>query len=197
MTWSVRLAADEACDPVAPFLSPDLLLVQNIGPELHFDMALAAPDEVSNRNGLTAKRGLHTAVVIQLFSDRRLPEGVAALDDLDPDPRGWWGDSVDRQDDEDEIGSLLWTLRRAPLDNDTVLRAIDYAQQALAVIVRQGAVARFTVAAEGQYRPKIDPTAGLLALKVDGYSADGTKRYATRFEVLWDQIDTLRRQGIS
>ncbi len=197
MAWSVRLAADEACDPVTPFLTPDLLLKVNIGPQLAFDYGLAEPDETHNRGGLTAKRGLHTAIILQLFCDRRLPEDVEPLDELDPDPRGWWGDSVDRQPEEDDIGSLLWTLRRAPLNENTVRRAEDYARQALAIIIKQGAVARFDVVCEGQHRPDIDPTAGLLAIKIDGYGEDGTKRYATRFEVLWDQIDTLRRQGIS
>ena len=192
MAWSVRLAADEACDPVTPFLSPDLLLTENLGPQLAFDYGPAEPDETHNRQGLTAKRGLHTAVILQLFSDRRLPEEVAPLDELDPDPRGWWGDSVDRQPGEDEIGSLLWTLRRAPLTDDTARRAEDYAQQALAVIIRQGAVVRFDVVCEPQHQAT---GTGLLAIKVDGYGEDGTRRYATRFQVLWDQIETLSRQG--
>lgn len=196
MTWQIRLRESEACEPT-PFLSPDILLVDNIGPELRFDFGLAEPDEVRNRMGLTAKRGLHTAIVIQLFSDRRLREDQAPLDDLDPDPRGWWGDSVDMRRDlgEDDLGSWLWTLRRSELTPETIAKAIEYSHLALDPIKRQGAVARFDVRAEGIRLPLVDPTASALALAIDGFSRGGAQRYASRFEVLWDQVAALAAQG--
>lgn len=194
MSWSIRLAADEGCEAEVPFLSPDLVITQAIGPAIHFDHLLAEPVEVGNRGGFSARRGLHTAVVIQLFSDRRLPDGVSPLDELDPDPRGWWGDTIDRQDGEDDIGSLLWTLRRAPLNKDTTDRAEDYCREALQCLVDQGAVARFDVACEGQRGPNIDQTAGLLAIAIDGFAQDGSRVYSQKFQVLWDQIDALRRE---
>ena len=196
MTWQIRLRENEACEAM-PFLSPDILLVQNIGPELHFDYGLAEPDEVRNRMGLTAKRGLHTAIIIQLFSDRRLREDQDPLDELDPDPRGWGGDSVDVRRDlgEDDLGSWLWTLRRAPLTTETLARAVEYTHLALDPIKRQGAVARFDVRAEGIRLPLVDPTASALALGIDGFSRDGARRYTSRFEVLWDQVAALARSG--
>lgn len=194
MAWAIRLRDDEACAPT-PYLSPDLLIVNAIGPELSFDMALAEPDERSNRGGLTAKRGLHTAVVIQIFSDRRLEDGMLPLDPLDPDPRGWWGDTVDlrRERGEVEIGSHLWTLRRAILTGETIAIAKEIVEVALQPIVDQGAVARFDVFCEGLNGGAVDQTSSILAIKVDGFGQDGSRRYSQRFEVLWEQVENLRR----
>lgn len=197
MGWKIRIRQDEACEDPAPFLTPDLVMTQNIGPALAFDYALAEPDEANNRMGLTAKRGLHTAVILQLFCDRRLRADMAPLDDLDPDPRGWWGDTVDLREDmgERQIGSHLWTLRRAPLVDETLRRAEEYCREALQPLIDQGAVARFDVVCEGQFGGAVDPTSGLLAIKIDGYSREGSRQYAQHFEVLWDQVATLARQG--
>ena len=61
---------------------------------------------------LLADGGLQTAVLVSLFSDRRVRE-----DELQPGVstrRGWWGDRL--SDDNDEIGSRLWLLRQGEAD---------------------------------------------------------------------------------
>lgn len=193
MAWAIRLRDGEACDPTTPFLSPDLVIVEADGATVGFDYVLAGTDETRNRGGFSAKRGLHTAVAIQLFSDRRWIEGQDILDERDPDRRGWWGDSVDLQPGEDEIGSWLWTLRRSDLTPETLAKAREYALLALQPLVDQGAVVRFEVECQGLRGTPIDPTAGVLVIKVDGYGRDGSKIYATRFEALWKQIEAMRR----
>lgn len=192
MAWAIRLRDGEACDPTTPFLSPDLVIVDADGASVSFDYVLAGADETRNRGGFSAKRGLHTAVAIQLFSDRRWIEGLEVLDPRDPDRRGWWGDSVDLQPGEGEIGSWLWTLRRSDLTPETVARAREFSLMALQPIIDQGAVARFDVVCQGLRGTPIDPTAGVLVIQIDGYGRDGSKVYATRFEALWDQIEAMR-----
>lgn len=72
--------------------------------------------------------GLQTAVILSLFTDRRCDP-----DDLPPeenDLRGWWGDVVPPVDG-DQIGSLLWLLKREKQLASVVAKARDYAQAAL------------------------------------------------------------------
>ena len=95
----ISLRTDEACDP-QPFLLWDTVWVQDridaVGG--YGDFALAQPDETLNKGGLQARRALHTAILIQLFTDKRLPDDQR-LDDGSDDPRGWFGDSLPFDDD--------------------------------------------------------------------------------------------------
>ena len=77
---------------------------------------------------LLADTGLQTAVLVSLFSDRRvreeeLPSGVSTR-------RGWWGDRL--ADDNDQIGSKLWLLRREKQTAQVLVRAEGYCREALA-----------------------------------------------------------------
>ncbi len=62
---------------------------------------------------------LQTVIIISLFTDR-----VAGDDDVinGDDRRGWWGDL----DEEHNIGSRLWLLRRKKLDHSVAWKAEDY-----------------------------------------------------------------------
>ena len=199
MGWRIRIREGEACDPVQPFLSPDLVIINNFGPQIGFDFALAEPDEVRNKKGLRAKSGLHTAIIIQLFSDRRAQDGDELPDDRNPDLRGWWGSSVDVRTDlgEGELGSRLWLLQRSVLTTEVVNKAREYCIEALQPILDQGAVASFDVQCEGQFGGPVDPVSGLLAIHIGAFSQSGDKVYAQKFQALWQQQDTLRRQGES
>ena len=78
--------------------------------------------------------GLETAVLLSLFTDRRvrpeeLPPGVSWR-------RGWWGDGLN--DDQDQTGSKLWLLHRAKRTPDLLVRARGYASEALAWLVGDG-----------------------------------------------------------
>ena len=83
---------------------------------------------------LASDRGLTTAVVLSLFADRR-----AEADDVPPsgdarDRRGWWADQFAAVEG-DRLGSRLWMLDRSKGTNETLLRAKQYATEALAWMV--------------------------------------------------------------
>lgn len=92
---------------------------------LGWDNATGAGDLRLDGVDLAADDGLGTAVLVSLFTDRRvrpdeLPEG-------DSGRRGWWGDVLG----EDEIGSRLWLLSREKRTADVLVRAEAYAREAL------------------------------------------------------------------
>ena len=92
---------------------------------------------------LASARDLETAVILSLFTDRRA-DADDELPDGGDDRRGWWGDGLaDRP-----LGSRLWLLARAKVTRETRLRAIEYAQEALAWMVDDGVADRVEVDAE-------------------------------------------------
>jgi len=193
MAWRIRLRGAEGCEE-QPFLSPDLVVVATeTGARL--DFARAEADEVRNTGGLRSKEGLHTAILIQLFSDARAAEQDVLPDDLDPNRRGWWGDSVAPAEEQSGhvLGSRLWTLSRATLDDNTAVLANDIVRTALQPIVDQGAVARFDVETSSNYQSPAGNGTGILAIGIRGYGRDGALSYDQRFEVLWEQIKNMRR----
>lgn len=117
---------------------------------------------------------LETAVLISLFTDAR-----ADPDDKLPgapgDVRGWWGDTVDGP--PDPLGSKLWLLSREKQTNQVRLRAEDYARDALAWMIEDGAADRIDVAASF-------PRLSWLVLQVDIYRQD-TIVFTGRFGPFW------------
>lgn len=93
---------------------------------------------------LALDKGLNTAVLISLFTDRRAEEG----DDL-PDPqgdrRGWWGDGLNGG--HDLIGSRLWLLTRRKVTPETRRLYEEYTREALAWLVDDGVAASLDVSA--------------------------------------------------
>ena len=80
---------------------------------------------------LASDRGLVTAMVLSLFTDRR-----AEADDVPPsgdarDLRGFWADEF-ADVEGDRFGSRLWLLARSKRTNETLLRAKEYVLEALA-----------------------------------------------------------------
>jgi len=193
MGWRIRIRETEGCDDPQPFLSPDLVLSNSWGASIHFDHALADADETMNRQGLRSKEALHTAIIIQLFTDRRIRADQVHPDTRSPDPMGWWGDSVDVRDDigETEMGSHLWTLRRSILNEETVALAADYCHEALLPIVEQGAVASFSIETEALGYNQQTSVSGILGIGIEGYSFDNNRIYEQHFEALWTQIREL------
>lgn len=126
---------------------------------------------------LAADDGLETAVILSLFTDAR-----ASNDDPLPfgesDRRGWWADafpSVDR----DRIGSRLWLLRREKQTQDTLNRAREYAEEALAWLIADG-VARSVEVESFIVRN------GVLGLSVVIQRPDASiARF--RYETLWNR----------
>lgn len=181
---AIRVRDTESCEG-DPQLLWDTVWVQRLDASGGFgDWIMAGPrDQVESRGGLRAEAALHTATLLQLFTDRRLPNDLAHPGN-DGDPRGWWGNSIRLDGEPDvEIGSLLWTLERSALSDDLARRAQDIVAESLAVLADQGAVARTDVATS------IDRRAGSLLIVVRHYSQSGDRIYEQRFGVLWQQSE--------
>ena len=89
---------------------------------------------------------LPRAVLISLFSWRRANPD----DDLPGTDRfGWWGDTYP-EITNDRIGSRLWLLSRSKLTRQTVLRAKEYAEEALKWLVDDGVADSVAVESERQ-----------------------------------------------
>lgn len=123
--------------------------------------------------------GLETAVILSLFCDARaepseLPPGVS-------DRRGWCADALN--EDGDRIGSKLWLLSREKVIPETIRRAREYCEQALAWMVKDGVASAVKVESE-RY--------GLegIAVEVDVYKPDGS---SARFDYVWSAIGVARR----
>jgi phage gp46-like protein len=175
----IRIRETEGADD-QPFLLWDT--IWNDGEDLsqpYVDWVLANPNGVTNVGGLQSDHSLNTSVLLSLFTWRRaesydvLPSGV--------DPKGWWGDAIDLDEHETKLGSRLWLLARAPLNEATRRAAETYAYEALQPLIDQGAVASFVVTAS------IDQVKGFLTLQVQGYSQAGQNSYDQKFERIWRQ----------
>ncbi len=84
-------------------------------------------DLTMENNDLALDDTLKTAVIISLFTDRRVT--VEELPDGEKDRRGWWADALN--DDQDRIGSKLWTLKREKITGEVLDRAKQYCEEAL------------------------------------------------------------------
>ncbi|MDD9911664.1 MAG: phage GP46 family protein [Alphaproteobacteria bacterium] len=110
-----------------------------------FDLSQLSGD--LSKNGLLLEQddSLKTAVVISLFTDQR-----AKLDDFIPgnstDLRGWWGDAWSEISNK-RIGSRLWLLSREKQLPDVLVRAKQYAEEALQWLIDQGIVNTIEVTA--------------------------------------------------
>lgn len=153
----------------------------------HGDWAIAGTDEPQNRGGLRSKAALHTAVILCLFTDKRIPADhpLAYLVDGD-DPRGWWGDGVDIQAHlgEREMGSLLWVFERAHLNEDIRRWVEAVAIDALATLIFQGVAVSIEAIATRPVNPN------QLNLEVRIFGGDGSLIYNFQFEDIWKQSQT-------
>lgn len=150
------------------------------------DWAIAgdAQAEPYNQGGLKAQKALATAILIQLFTDKRVSDDIEPPDGSG-DRRGWVGDGFDvRSDlDEREMGSHLWLLERSPLYSETTqLLARQYCEEALEVFIQQGVVARFKIEID------VDSNQGSMLINVSAYSKTNTAIYEQRFSRVWEQI---------
>ena len=179
----VLLRRGEACDP-DPFLLWDSRWDAARG---FADWSLADADESLNRGGLRARDALASAVVLALFTDRRIAPSHPLYFLAGADPRGYWGDGIDVRSDlgEHELGSHLWLLERAPLTvagQSAARWAESFARDALAPLIEQGAVVRLDVeAAADEIRGRID-------LIVRLFGRDGTLAFDRKFELVWQQV---------
>jgi len=158
-----------------PYRAPDLVWNGLFG-----DLAINALTHQTAPGDLKAEQGLATQVLICLMTDRRVDPSELRPGD---ENRGWIGDSFDRMDGEDELGSRLWLLRRGTLYEGIETVAEAYAREALQQLINQEAVVRIDVAATA------DRTRNRLDLAVALYGRNGSQVYNSNFEILWRQID--------
>ncbi len=128
---------------------------------------------------LASDRGLMTAMVLSLFTDRR-----AETDDVPPsgdarDRRGWWADQF-AVVQGDKFGSRLWLLDRSKRINETVLRADEYVREALAWMLEDRVVASIDV--------EIETTSNGLLFAV-GLQRPGRDPVTYRFAHTWDHLE--------
>ena len=107
--------------------------------------------------------GLETAAIVSLFTDRRAGDNDE-LPATETDRRGWWGN--DYEERGDEVGSKLWLLRREKQMRSVVLRAEEYARDALRWMIGD------RVAREVRVAGSI-PRPGWLHLQIDITRPDG------------------------
>jgi len=130
--------------------------------------------------GMAMRQPLPRAVIISLFTWRRarpddqLPSGT--------DRMGWWGDTY-AANRGDRIGSRLWLLARSKIVNNTVQRAREYGQEALAWLVADGVASGVIVQAE---RAGI----GQISIWCQVIRGDSS-RLDIRFNDAWSFLDGL------
>jgi len=148
----------------------------------YFDPRAMRVDYALKDGALQSDADLQTAVLISLFTDR-----LAEPDDVLPEPgalrRGWWGDALTTSGvlgGAGRIGSRLWLLSREKMLPQTLNRAREYAQEALAWMVSEGVARRVSVQAQVV-------GVGSLGLSIQIERNQGPLvRYG--FELAWQQL---------
>jgi phage gp46-like protein len=145
-----------------------------------WDDILGEGDIEYDNGDLTIDNGLETAVIVSLFTDRRVTKEETLPDPNSEDRRGWWGDQVaDIQGDE--IGSKLWLLERSSTTQDVIIDAEIYINDALQWMIDDGVVLSYDVEVERQERLDKSST---LGFKVIFHQTDGADK-VLKFNDLW------------
>lgn len=112
---------------------------------LRWDDSIEHCQPVLEDAGLLDEGGLESAVMVSIFTDRRVTAEEAAASG--GDRRGWWAesDSLREDGDRDKMGSRLWLLEGRPISSATLNRAAEYVEEALAWMVVDGIVSRVDV----------------------------------------------------
>lgn len=92
---------------------------------------------------LSVDSGIHSCVLLSLFTDRIAPPDWMPPVGSPGGRRGWWGDSYEPS----PIGSRLWTLNRAVKTDGTTLLAMakDYCNEALQWLIDSSVAASISV----------------------------------------------------
>jgi len=135
------------------------------------DLMVSGPD-------LMTDDGLYGACLISLFTDRAADPDDQLPDSLSSDRRGWWGDAL-AETEGDLIGSKLWLLYGSKIVPETLRRAKDCADEALAWLVTDG-VAKTVAVTTSQAAPHS------IGIGVDIVRPDGT---SLRYEFVWEALE--------
>lgn len=127
---------------------------------------------------LASDRGLVTAMILSLFTDRRAENDDQPPSGDERDRRGWWADQF-ADIEGDLIGSRLWLLDRSKRTNETKLRAEEYVSEAWAWMLEDRVVSGIDVTVEVT-------DAGLL---ISGaVQRPGRDPVTFRFDHTWDHV---------
>lgn len=126
-----------------------------------------------------ADDGLETAVLMSIFTHKRVPEDELPL--LETDRRGWWGDLF-AEIQGDEIGSKLWTLDRVKTTLETRVKAEEIIRDALQWMIEDGVASDIGVVGEIVSQQQIN-----LAITIERPGEDDT-----RFDVFWNAQELVR-----
>ena len=117
--------------------APGLVLaggVADLALVLSADLSSGIADLSADGNDLAFDAGIHTAVLLSLFTDRRAEDDDKPPSGDDTDRRGWWGDQF-AVVEGDRYGSRLWLLDREKITNELARRAEEYVREALAWMI--------------------------------------------------------------
>ena len=127
---------------------------------------------------LATDDGLETAVILSLFTDARARDDDTLLPGQ-TDRRGWWADAYPVVAG-DSFGSRLWLLRRSKQLQESLTKAREYAEEALAWMVEDGAASKVEV-------ETFIPRDEIMGMIVRIYRPDGALS-PFRFETLWSAM---------
>lgn len=135
----------------------------------HFDI------EVLNGD-LKQDDGLETAIIISLFSNRRVT--AEELPTSHDNKQGYWADQF-ADALNDKTGSRLWTLQREKRQVEVLRRAEDYARESLGWLIEDGVAS--SVLASAQF---MDGVTNAWELMISVQRPSGR---TSRYQVLWDK----------
>lgn len=137
---------------------------------LRFDISYGDGD-------LSTDEGLETAVLLSLFTDRRVLD--EELEKGEKDKRGWWGDLIS-DFSGDLIGSKLWLLDRASASEETRNRAEAYVKEALQWMLDDG------VASSVQVLASLVNKSERIDIDVSIQRPAEKNVFFYRFQLVWD-----------
>lgn len=116
--------------------------------------------------------GLETAILLSLFTDARAADGTA----------GWWGNRLPTPGAAQgwQRGSLLHTLNREKATAETLRKAKEFIEAALAWLIEDGVAS--SVIVETAWQPAPWPP-GTMAVRIEVTRTAGA---VERFAVVWD-----------
>lgn len=118
---------------------------------------------------------LHSAVLMQMFTNKRVPNDQNTYITDRINRGGWWGDAFAPF----QMGSHLWTLDRAAMNDQTIADAERFIREALQPIIDQGAAASMRISVER------DKVGGMLSMIVKLFGSDGRDIYDHQYRRFW------------
>ncbi|MFN4328296.1 MAG: phage GP46 family protein [Limnobacter sp.] len=140
-----------------------------------FDPLAVRGDFVVSAGALASDQDLKTAVMISLFTNRRA-EDDDQLPEASMSRQGWWADVFQPS----RIGSRLWLLAREKQARQVVVRAREYAREALQWLIDDGVASQVLVTTEVV-------TQGVLGLQVE-VIRNQAQPARFKFDLAWQQV---------